>query len=155
MAGYANLSVIMGNLTRDPELRYTAQEKAVTTLNVAVNRVYTDPKTGEKVENTDFIPVSVWGRQAENCVEYLEKGSGVYIEGRLNLSRWEGPDGDPRSKLEVVARRVQFLTFADSSGGPGKKSEGIDKEVPPKDEFEEDIESDQSIDDESGEDIPF
>ncbi|MGM0441049.1 MAG: single-stranded DNA-binding protein [Elusimicrobiota bacterium] len=151
MAGYANLTVIMGNLTRKPELRYTANDNAVTTLNVAVNRVYTDRKTGERVENTDFIPVSVWGNQAQNCVEYLDKGSGVYIEGRLNLRRWEGPDGDPRSKLEVVARRVQFLTFADSSGSSSGKRKDADEEVPTG--FSEDMDNDE--DDGKGEDIPF
>ncbi len=151
MAGYANLTVIMGNLTRKPELRYTPQEKAVTTLNVAVNRVYTDRQTGERVENTDFIPVSVWNRQAENCVKYLDKGSGVYVEGRLNLRRWEGPDGDPRSKLEVVARRVQFLSFASSSG----KKESVDKEIPVKDEFDEDTDTGGSFNEDNDEEIPF
>ena len=75
MAGNANLVVLMGNLTRNPELRYTPNGKAVTTLNLAVNRVYRDRNTGEQVKNTDFIPISVWGKQAENCENYLAKGS--------------------------------------------------------------------------------
>ncbi|MDA3793267.1 MAG: single-stranded DNA-binding protein [Elusimicrobia bacterium] len=145
----ANLVVIMGNLTRKPELRSTQGGRSVTTLSVAVNRVYKDKNTGEKVENTDFIDVSVWGRQAETCEKYLSKGSGVYVEGRLNLRRWESQNGDPRSKLEVVARNVQFLSY----GGSNKSNSGDNEDSYPKDETNPKGET-KSQDTES-EDIPF
>jgi single-strand DNA-binding protein len=110
MAGNANLVILMGNLTRDPELRYIAQGRAVTTLGIAVNRVYKDRDTGQQVKNTDFISVSVWGKQAENCEKYLSKGRAVYVEGRLKMNKWEDANGESRSKLEVVANNVQFLS---------------------------------------------
>ncbi len=142
----ANLVVIMGNLTRKPELRSTPGGRSVTTLSVAVNRIYKDRNTGEQVKNTDFIDVSVWGRNAENCEEYLSKGSGVYVEGRLNLRQWESQNGEPRSKLEVVARNVQFLPYS----GSGKSKSGGDygdnaeksypeKETKPQENGSEDI----------------
>lgn len=142
----ANLVVIMGNLTRKPELRSTPGGRSVTTLGIAVNRVYRDKNTGDKVENTDFIDVSVWGRQAENCEKYLSKGSGVYVEGRLNLRRWESSNGDPRSKLEVVARNVQFLP---SSSSDRTSYGGSDEE--------EDVsyQEEDSRDESQSEDIPF
>ncbi len=134
MAGNANLVVLMGNLTRNPEERHTPSGQAVTTLTVAVNRTYTDKNTGNKVEDTTFVDVVVWGRQAENCVKYLSKGRPVYIEGRLSLNRWETPNGEPRSKLEVVARSVQFL--GSPGGAPAEKQK-----------FSADAEKDNSVDD--------
>ncbi len=121
----ANLVVIMGNLTRDPELRYTPSGSAVATLQVAVNRRYKDKNSGQWVEAADFIPVTVWGNQAENCDKYLSKGRGVHIEGRISQSRWETPEGDTRSKLEVVARTVQFLPSG-GSGQSGKEEQDND-----------------------------
>ncbi|MFH1415253.1 MAG: single-stranded DNA-binding protein [Elusimicrobiota bacterium] len=123
MSASANVVILMGNLTRDPELRYTPQGRAVTTLNLAVNRVYKDKDTGKQVKNTDYIPISVWGTQAENCEKYLSKGRGVYVEGRLALNKWEDANGEPRSKLEIIARNVQFL----SAGASAAKNERADK----------------------------
>lgn len=143
----ANLVVIMGNLTRTPEVRSTPGGRSVTTLSVAVNRVYRDKNTGEQVKNTDFIDVSVWGRQAENCGQYLSKGSGVYVEGRLNLRKWESANGDPRSKLEVVARNVQFLPSSSSGGSSHSNSSESSKTDYP--------ENDTSTDENQSEDIPF
>lgn len=108
-----NLVVLLGNLTRDPELRYTPSQTAVTTLGLAVN---TRIKQGDewKVE-TCFVDVTVFGRQAETCSEYLSKGRQVLVEGRLTYRRWENKDGQTRSKHEVLANRVQFL-----GQGPGR-----------------------------------
>ena len=110
----ANLNkvLLMGNLTRDPEVRYTPKGTAVTELGIAVNRIYTG-ENGEKREEVTFVDVTVWGRTAENVGEYLKKGRPVFIEGRLQLDSWEDKQsGQKRNKLKVVADNVQFL------GGP-------------------------------------
>lgn len=107
-----NRVILMGNLTRKPELRYTPNGTAVADLGLAVNRSYT--VNGEKREDVLFVDIVAWGKTAENCNEYLEKGSGVAIEGRLQSRSWETKDGNKRTKIEVVADSVQFL-----SGGKG------------------------------------
>ena len=106
----ANLNRIflIGNLVRDPELRYVPSGDAVANLRLAVNRTYTT-KEGEKKEETCFVTVVVWRRQAETCCEYLNKGSPVFVEGRLQSRSWETGEGEKRNVLEVVADRVQFL----------------------------------------------
>lgn len=105
----ANMSkvILCGNLTRDPELRYTTGGTAVTTLSVAVNRRV---KRGDNwEEEASFFDVAVFGRTAENCAEYLSKGRPVLIDGELVQRRWETQDGQKRSKVEVTANNVQFL----------------------------------------------
>ena len=106
-----NKVLLMGNLTRDPELRYVPSGTAVATFTVAVNRVYTS-QAGEKKEEVSFIRIVVWGRRAEVCGEYLSKGSPVFVEGRLQSRSWEGQDGQKRNTMEVVADNVQFLRGA-------------------------------------------
>lgn len=118
----ANLNkvLLMGNLTRDPEVRYTPKGTAVTELGIAVNRTYSG-ENGEKREEVTFVDVTVWGRSAENAGEYLRKGRPVFIEGRLQLDSWEDKQsGQKRNKLKVVADNVQFLGSprGGSGGGP-------------------------------------
>ena len=108
MAASLNRVFLIGNLTRDPELRYLPSGQAVTNFTVAVNRAYTS-QAGEKKEEVSFIRVVVWARRAEVCNEYLRKGSPVFVEGRLQSRSWEAPDGSKRSSIEVVANNVQFL----------------------------------------------
>jgi len=117
MAGL-NKVFLIGNLTRDPELRYTPSGAAVSDLGIATNRVY-NTKEGERREETLFVDVAVWNRDAENCCQYLRKGSLVHVEGALKLESWEDKNtGEKRSKLKVVAERVQFLdSRRDGSGG--------------------------------------
>lgn len=103
-----NKVLLIGNLTKDPELRYTPNGQAVAGFTVAVNRRYKNA-AGEMIEKTDFVPVEVWRKQAESCKQYLTKGSSVYVEGRLQSDSWEAEDGTKRSKTKVVANRVQFL----------------------------------------------
>lgn len=103
-----NYVLVAGNLTRDPELRYTPNGSAVAKFGIAINRVYTTPD-GQRKEEVDFIPIVVWGKQAESCSQYLSKGRPVLVDGRLQFSSWEGQDGMKRSRIEVVANRVQFL----------------------------------------------
>ena len=114
MAMSFNKVLLMGNLTRDPELRYLPSGQAITNFTVAVNRVY-NAQSGEKKEEVSFIRVVVWARRAETCNEYLKKGSPVFVEGRLQSRSWEAQDGTKRSTLEVVAQNVQFLYR-----GPGR-----------------------------------
>lgn len=115
-----NKVLIMGNLTRDPELRYTPSGTAVASFTVAVNRVYKLP-SGEKKEEVSFIRTVAWGRAAETCGEYLQKGSPVFVEGRLQSRSWDTPDGQKRSTIEVIAQNVQFLR---ASGGKGGRAAG-------------------------------
>ncbi len=117
----ANLNkvLLMGNLTRDPEVRYTPKGTAVAELGIAVNRVYSG-ENGEKREEVTFVDVTVWGRTAENVGEYLKKGRPVFIEGRLQLDSWEDKtSGQKRNKLKVVADNVQFLGSPRGAGGGG------------------------------------
>ncbi len=115
MASY-NRVLLMGNLTRNPEIRYTPSGTAVADLGLAVNETFKN-KAGETVEQACFVDVVVWGRQAETSAEFLQKGSSVFVEGRLQLDKWETQEGEKRSKLRVRADRVQFL------GGSGKSTE--------------------------------
>lgn len=115
----ANLNKVMliGNLTRDPELRHTPKGSAVADLGIAVNRKVQDGNGGWKDETT-FVDVTVWGSSAENAHKYLTKGRGVFIEGRLQMDTWDDKaTGQKRSKLKVVADNVQFLPEGKSGGG--------------------------------------
>ena len=114
-----NRVFLMGNLTRDPELRYIPSGSAVASFTLAVNRVY-KLQTGEKKEEVSFLRIVVWGRMGELCAEYLKKGSPAFIEGRLQSRSWDGPDGQKRNVTEVIANNVQFLR----SGGAGASVEG-------------------------------
>ena len=107
MASY-NKVLLMGNLTRDPELRYTQSGQAVCNFTIAVNRYYND-KSGQRQEDTSFLRITVWGKQGENCAQYLAKGRQVGVQGRLEWREWEAQDGSKRQAVEVVADSVQFL----------------------------------------------
>jgi single-strand DNA-binding protein len=100
--------ILVGNLGSDPEMRYTPNGKAVTSFRMATNRRYTT-SGGETREETDWFRISVWGKQAEQCNQFLSKGKQVYVEGRLHARNWEGQDGQTRTSLEVAADRVLFL----------------------------------------------
>ncbi|MBN1871378.1 MAG: single-stranded DNA-binding protein [Candidatus Omnitrophica bacterium] len=119
----ANLNkvLLIGNLTRDPELRYVPSGTAVVNFNLATNRFYVT-SSGEKKQETCYVRVIVWGKVAETCGEYLSKGSPVFVEGRLQYRSWDGANGEKRSTLEVRAERVQFL------GRGGKQKETASEE---------------------------
>jgi single-strand DNA-binding protein len=118
-----NKVILMGNLTRDPELRYTPKGTAIAKIGLAVNRVWTT-ETGEKKEEVTFVDVDVFGRTAENVGQYMRKGSPMLIEGRLRLDQWDDKQtGQKRSKLGVVAETVQFL-------GSPRGTEGTPGEAP-------------------------
>jgi single-strand DNA-binding protein len=109
MMASLNRVLLIGNLTRPPELRYTPSGTAVADLRMAVNRSFST-QGGERREETCFLTVVVWGKQAESCSEYLDKGSQIFVEGRLQTRDWEGKDGQKRTVTEVVAERVQFMS---------------------------------------------
>jgi single-strand DNA-binding protein len=119
-----NKCMIIGNLGRDPEMRYTPSGQAVTQFTVAVNRNYKDQQ-GERQEETEWFRVVAWGQQAEFAAEYLRKGAKVYVEGRLQTRQWEGQDGQKRYTTELVANTIQNLErrpredggFAGDAGG--------------------------------------
>ena len=120
MAANLNKTMLIGNLTRDVELKYIPSGAAVANFGLAINRQYKN-SDGEKVEEVCFIDIVAWNRLAEVAGEYLLKGSPVFIEGRLQMDSWEQGDGQKRSKLKVVAQNIQFL-----SGGKADNSEGKD-----------------------------
>ncbi len=103
-----NKVFLVGNLTRDPELRYTPQGTAVTTLRIAANRSFKG-KDGQVQKDTCFVNIVVWSQMAEVCNQYLQKGRQVFVEGRLQSRSWQNNEGKNRSVLEVVATRVQFM----------------------------------------------
>lgn len=109
MAGY-NRVILVGNLTRDPELRQLQSGTTVCRLNIATNRSYKDRQSGNLVQDVCFIDVDVWGSQADACKQYLQKGRPVLVEGRLKLDSWKDAEGQNRSKHSVVASVVQFLS---------------------------------------------
>ena len=142
--GSLNRVFLMGNLTRDPEIRYTSGGAAVANLGLASNRTYMS-KAGEKKEEVCFTRVVVWGKQAENCGQYLSKGSSVFVEGRLQSRSWETDDHQKRNTLEVVALSVQFLSRGSKSGNvksdaPEGAQDNVTDEAPP-----EDMERNQSV----------
>ena len=108
MASY-NRVILMGNLTRDPELKFLPSGSSVANFGIAMNERYTDRQTGEQKESPCFVDVEAWGRQAEIVNEYLTKGSPIFIEGSLKFDSWETEDGTKRSRLRVRAFRIQLI----------------------------------------------
>ena len=160
MARGFNKVILMGNLARDPEIRYTVDKRGMARFAVAVNNTWKD-KNGELQESVDFIPVVVWGPQAENCERYLKKGSPVLVEGRIQVRSYEAKDGSgKRYATDVVAAGVTFLGSKkqdESSGSFGDEGFGDsirkDKRFGGSDEdFPMDI---SEIQNEEDADIPF
>ena len=118
-----NKVILLGNLTRDPEVRYTPKGTAVTDLGLAVNRTYT-ADNGEKREEVTFVDVTFWGRTAEVAGEYLKKGRPVFVEGRLQLDSWDDKQsGQKRTKLKVIGENMQMLGAPRGSAGGGGDEE--------------------------------
>jgi single-strand DNA-binding protein len=150
----ANLNrvLLIGNLTRDPEVRYTPKGTAVADIGIAVNRVYSGDD-GERKEEVTFVDVTLWGRQAEVAQEYLKKGRQVFIEGRLQLDTWDDKQtGQKRSRLRVVAENMQMLgSRADSeTGSPAAGTQRRTSPPPPQRQPPKDPDLDAEPDD-----IPF
>jgi len=115
-----NRVILMGNLTRDPQVKRTPSGMSVTEIGMALNRVWFDRQTNSKKDETTFVDVTLWGRDAEIAGEYLSKGRPVLIEGRLQLDSWDDKQtGQKRTKLRVVGERLQLIGGRDSGGGGG------------------------------------
>ena len=128
---------IMGNLTRDPELKMTPSGKAVCSLSIANNRIYN--KGTERVTEVSYFDVEVWGPIAENCTKYLKKGSGIIVEGRLKQDRWE-KDGKTQSRVRITANSVHFMPKrADEAGGVSSPASASASKSPDADFNPEDI----------------
>ena len=139
-----NKVFLAGRLTRDPELRYTANGTAVANLSLAVSRNYT-AKDGSKKEEVAFVTIIAWGRQAETCGEYLSKGSSILVEGRLQLDSWKTNTGERRNQLKVISQRIQFLSTRKKEGKtvPSEETDAAEAAL--------DVSDDVALD----EDIPF
>lgn len=150
-----NQAIVLGNLTRDPELRYTPNGQAVTSFSIATNRSWVDA-SGDKKESVEYHDVVVWGKLAEIVSQYLGKGRKVMVVGRLQTRNWEAQDGTKRSKTEIVATDINFVDRPkDGSAIPDLPEKDISADVPKaKSEKKEDTkgESKEEID---IEDIPF
>ncbi|MGB8931699.1 MAG: single-stranded DNA-binding protein, partial [Anaeromyxobacteraceae bacterium] len=115
-----NKVILVGNLGKDPEVRYTTGGQAVANLRIATSRSWTDKQSGQKKEETEWHDVEVWGKQAEQCGEYLAKGRQVYVEGRLKTDAWDDKQtGQKRSRVKVVAETVRFLSTGVRGAGAG------------------------------------
>lgn len=129
----ANLNKVMliGNLTRDPELRFTPKGTAVADVAIAINRIWNND-AGQRQEETTFVDITLWGRQAELAQQYLTKGRGIYVEGRLQMDTWDDKTtGQKRSKLKVIGESLQFLP--DGRGAAARPSSpGGDSQAPPR-----------------------
>jgi len=128
-----NKVMLLGNLTRDPEIRYTPKGTAVTDLGMAINRIRTGDN-GERIEEVTYVDVTLWGRQAELAGQYLGKGRPVFIEGRLQLDQWDDKQsGQKRSRLRVVGENMQFLPGGgggNTGGGSAYESEQSSQDQP-------------------------
>ena len=124
MPSSVNVVVLIGNLTRDPELRATAGGTSVCKLGLAVNERAKDPATGEWGERPNYFDIDVFGAQGESCAQYLTKGRQVAVEGRLRWRSWETQEGQKRSAVSIVANSVQFIGPRDSGGQGGAWSGG-------------------------------
>lgn len=118
MAANLNKVLLMGNLTADPEVKYTPKGTAVGDLRLAINDSY-KAQDGTIKETVTYVDIEVWGRQAENCKQYLSKGRPIFVEGQLRLDQWESPQGEKKSRMKVRAVNVQFLGSPAGAGGGG------------------------------------
>ncbi|MBN1621071.1 MAG: single-stranded DNA-binding protein [Endomicrobiales bacterium] len=130
-----NNVTLVGRLTHDPDLRFTAKGQPVCRFNIAANRRYKD-SSGNWQDNASFVPVVVWGDMASRCGDRLKKGLPVHVEGRLQSRQWETKDGQKRNSLEVIARRVQFLSRVTESSAKETPEETSPEEAPSVDEEE-------------------
>ena len=139
-----NKVYLMGNLTRDPEMRTTPKGTSVCQFGMAVSRIYNN-SNGERQEETTFVDIEAWGRQAETISKYVNKGNPLFVEGRLKLDTWENNEGEKRSRMKVVLEVFEFISQRGEGGGfsngsvpdarpsssaPTQKSEDIEEDVP-------------------------
>ncbi len=128
-----NSVILVGRLTRDPELKRTTTSKSICRFDIAMSSRIKDQVTGEwKDSDPTYVPIVVWGDQADRCADRLKKGMPVYVEGRLKTSSWQATDGSKRSRLEVVASRVQFLVRVEAQGQSSSYQQQVPAQQPSK-----------------------
>ncbi len=149
MASY-NKVILMGNLTRDPELKYLPNGTAVASVGLAVSRTYTDRQSGERREEVCFVDLDAFGRTAETMNEYLQKGRPVHIEGRLRYRTWETDDGQRRGKHDVLVERFTFVDSRQDGDGGGAYDQASPAAAPSSPEF-----SGEAAPSTTDDDIPF
>lgn len=151
MAASLNKAMLIGNLTRDPEVRKTPNGQSVTSFSIATNRSYT-AQSGEKKEQVDYHNLVAWGRLAEICGQYLVKGKKIYVDGRIQNREWQGQDGQKRYRTEIV---IENMIMLDKAGmGPGPMSGNASTKAEP--QLEDEPATAANADDEIKlEDIPF
>lgn len=161
-----NKVLLIGNLTRDPELRSTPTGQSVANFDIATNRVWKDPATGERKEAAEYHKIVVWRRLAEIAGQYLRKGSKIFIEGRVQTRSWQDQSGNKRYITEIIAENMQMLDRKPQGGAPYQGSgqsfgqsnmpaQGADQSIPPQPEEIPTIQIDESQDEVKIEDIPF
>lgn len=160
-----NKVLLIGNLTRDPELRSTPSGQSVANFSVATNRVWKDPQSGEKKEAVEFHNIVMWRRLAEIAGQYLHKGSKIFLEGRLQTRSWQDQSGNKKYMTEIVAENMQMLDRKPQGGtpyqpagqgaSPAMPMQGSNQPAPPQPEEIPTIQIDESQDEVKIEDIPF
>lgn len=156
MASY-NKVILMGNLTRDPEVKFLPSGTAVANFGLAMNESYTDQQTGEKKESACFVDVEAWGRQAEIVGEYFSKGRPILVEGSLKYDSWEAEDGTKRNRLKVRLIRFQFVGRRDEDGMGGGYADAQPAAAPTQSESYQEAPAPEATSAPSGtdDDIPF
>lgn len=130
-----NKAIVLGNLTRDPETRTLPSGQTVTSFSLATNRFWTDKESGEKKKQVEYHNIIAWGRLGEISQQFLKKGSLVYVEGRLQTKNWQDPQGNKKTRTEIVAEVLQLGPRAGSTGTEQSKEEKPNEEAPASDEI--------------------
>jgi len=150
MAASLNSAQVIGNLTRDPEVRQTPNGQTVATIGIATNRKWTNKQTNEKQEEVEFHNIVVWGKLAEICQQYLKKGAKVYFQGRIKTRNWEDPDGKKNYRTEIIAENMIMLdsrgAAAPAVAQPAAAADPVAQQTPPPAVEEEEVKID---------DLPF
>ena len=141
-----NKVILMGNLTRDPEMKFLPSGESVTSFGLAMNEQYNDKETGEKKQSVNFVEIEAWGKQGEVVNEYLVKGSPIFLEGSLKYSSWETEGGEKRSRIKVRLNRFQFI---------GSKNNGTDDDNQANQQNYQGNNPDSNTDTETDDSIPF
>lgn len=121
MSSYINKVLLMGNLTRDPDLRRTNSGQSVCEFGIAINRT-TKSRDGQEHDETCFVDIVIWGKPGDACKKYLAKGRSVFVDGRLTLDQWEGDNGERKSRLRVIAEKISFIGGAKNESNSDKQN---------------------------------
>jgi single-strand DNA-binding protein len=150
-----NKVLLIGNLTRDPNLRYTPNGTAVCSFGIATNRSWTPSDGGEKQEKVEYHNIVAWSKLADICGQLLHKGDKVYLEGRLQTRDWKGDDGQERKTTEIVIDNMMLLSGGRTGGAPSNRNNGEDEEMPEENNASSSANTEVSSVEDVADDIPF